>query len=617
MIEVWAPHARSVTLRTWADGGEPVDQSMAARRHGWWRWEGDPTAYAVFDYAFVIDGVEPALPDPRSPWQPAGVSGPSRFFDPGRFAWTDDQWPGVRAGAGLLGGLIYELHVGTFTADGTLDAAIRRLDHLAELGVDLVELMPVAAFPGDWGWGYDGVGLYAVHDRYGGPRALQRFVDAAHARGLGVCLDVVHNHLGPSGNHLARFGPYFTDTHSTPWGDAVNLDAPGSAHVRAFLREQAARWFEDFHVDALRLDAVHELRDASAQPFLAELAEAAAACGERLGRRVELIAESDLNDVTMVTPTALGGMGMDAQWNDDVHHALHVALTGERDGYYADFAGDNAVFPDGGPLRVLAHVLQRGFLHDGRYSSFRGTRWGRPVDREGLDGRRLLAYLQTHDQVGNRAAGDRISASLTVGEQAIGAALVMLGAGTPMVFMGEEWGATTPFAFFSSFGPDLADAVRSGRRAEFARHGWDPAAIPDPQDPATREASVLDWEQAQRPGHRELRKWYAALARLRRRALGDGPTRFADIHVVADDAAAWLVMTHRDVTVRANLAPHEQPLPMTAAPAGGAGRVSEPLPGHGCEVWWRDRLVLSSAAEGLLEPDHALLGHGGEQPPVP
>ncbi|MGL5867216.1 MAG: malto-oligosyltrehalose trehalohydrolase, partial [Dermatophilaceae bacterium] len=486
-------------------GPVPVDDPRGAASH------------PGIDYAFVLDGAEPALPDPRSAWQPHGVHGPSRTVDPAAFSWSDDGWPGPRGGAGLLGGVVYEVHVGTFTPEGTFDAAVERLDHLVALGVDVVELLPVAAFPTDRGWGYDGVGLWAVQDSYGGPHALARFVDACHARGLGVCLDVVHNHLGASGNYLARFGPYFTDAHQTPWGPAVNLDQPGSPEVRAFLVGSALRWFRDFHVDALRLDAVHALRDDGPRHLLAELSDTVAGLAHELGRPLELVAESDLNDTSMVTPTASGGRGMTAQWDDDLHHALHVALTGETDGYYADFAGQNQAFAGGGALAVLAHVLTRGFLHDGRFSSFRGRVWGRPVDVDHFDARRLLGYLQTHDQVGNRAAGERISALCAPGRQAAGAALSLLGPTTPMVFMGEEWAASTPWQFFTSFAePDLETLVREGRRAEFGSHGWAPEEVPDPQDPATRDRSVLLWSEVAAPGPARMLRWYTELIDIRR-----------------------------------------------------------------------------------------------------
>ncbi len=601
-LEVWAPAADRVDVE-WApavvdaergrsgsgksEGSSPAGDDVARwpRREpmtdvggGWWRWEpsgdahGAGTAYPI-DYAFHLDGAEPALPDPRSAWQPHDVHGPSRTFDPGAFAWTDGEWRGPRSGAGILGSVVYELHIGTFTSEGTLDAALGRLDHLVDLGVDVVELMPVAAFPGRWGWGYDGVALYAVHDPYGGPEALQRFVDGCHARGLGVCLDVVHNHLGASGNYLARFGPYFTQAHTTPWGPAVNLDQEGSAEVRAFLVGNALRWFRDFHVDALRLDAVHELKDESSRHVLSELSDAVAALSAELGRPLDLVAESDLNDPVMVTPTADGGRGMTTQWDDDIHHALHVALTGETHGYYTDFAGRCEALPDGGPLAVLAKVLTRGFLHDGTLSTFRGRTWGRPVDVEGLDARRLLGYLQSHDQVGNRMVGDRVSGSLAPGVQAGGAALYLLAPTTPMVFMGEEWAASSPWQFFTSFEEDwLGEAVREGRLSEFRTHGWSHDEVPDPQDPATRDRSVLDWAEARRAGHARMLRWYSRCTRLRRELLGSEPTRLADVTVDVDEDARWVVMVHRPVgrpayAVVVNLADHGQEVPL---PGGGS-----------------------------------------------
>ena len=584
-IEVWAPLAETVEI-DWApvpdstnasQQGQARREPMTATGDGWWRWDGpatsDPDGLAsggVIDYAFVLDGDEPALPDPRSAWQPHGVHGPSRTFDPSAFAWTDGDWRGPRSGAGVLGSVVYELHLGTFTPEGTLDSALSRLDHLVDLGVDVVELMPVAAFPGRWGWGYDGVDLWAVHDGYGGPEALQRFVDACHARGLGVALDVVHNHLGASGNYLARFGPYFTQAHHTPWGPSVNLDHEGCGPVRQFLVESSLRWFRDFHVDALRLDAVHELKDDSQRHYLVELSDAVAALATTLGRPLDLVAESDLNDTAMVTPTAQGGRGMTAQWDDDVHHALHVALTGEAHGYYADFSG-GGVRDEAGPLGVLAKVLTRGFLHDGTPSTFRGREWGKPVDVEHLDARRLLGYLQTHDQVGNRMAGDRVSGVLVPGVQAAGAALYLLGPTTPMIFMGEEWAASTPWQFFTSFDDEaMADAVRRGRRAEFGGHGWSEDAVPDPQDPATREASVLDWNEAGEGHHGRMLQWYAACIGLRREFLRDGPTRFTDVTVGHDEADRWVVVTHTPAerpayAVVANLADAAQAVPVHGA----------------------------------------------------
>ncbi len=574
-IWVWAPAPGLVELE-WAPVSPEGEVDDGARRRdpmertadGWWRWR-EGSGAAALDYAFVLDGEDPPLPDPRSAWQPQGVHGPSRTVDTGAFEWTDAGWRGPRDGAGVLGSVLYELHVGTFTPEGTFAAAAERLDHLVALGVDVVEVMPVAAFPTDRGWGYDGVGLYAVQDSYGGPEAFARFVEACHACGLGVALDVVHNHLGASGNYLARFGPYFTEAHETPWGPAVNLDHPGSEVVRPFLLETALRWFRDYHVDALRLDAVHELKDDSSPHYLVELSDEVAALAQRLGRPCELVAESDLNDTTMVTPTADGGRGMTAQWDDDVHHALHVVLTGEAQGYYADFGGRCRALPDGGPLAVLAKVLTHGFLHDGAWSSFRDAEWGRPVDGEVLDARRLLGYLQTHDQVGNRATGERISALVAdPGLQAAGAALYLLAPTTPMLFMGEEWAASTPWQFFTSFAEDwLERAVRDGRQAEFGSHGWSAEGVPDPQDPATRDRSVLDWSEVHRGVHARMLRWYSACTSVRHERLSTGPTRLREGSASFDEDDRWFVLArrpagHEGLAVVANLSPQPRAVPV-------------------------------------------------------
>ena len=533
---------------------------MSRAEDGWWSWQ--PGVDGPVDYAFRLDDGDPR-PDPRSAWLPHGVHGPSRTFDTAAYHWGDGGWRGPRKGAGVLGAVVYELHVGTFTPQGTLDSAAGRLDHLVGLGVDIVELMPVGAFGGTHGWGYDGVQPYAVHHPYGGPAALLRFVDACHAAGLGVCLDVVYNHLGPTGNYLAEFGPYFDDAQPTPWGPAMNLDGAGSRTVRRWVVDNALRWFRDFHVDALRLDAVHELHDRSEQHILAQLSEETAALAGELGRPLDLIAESDLNDPSMVTPTMRGGLGMTAQWDDDIHHALHVVLTGETQGYYTDFAGGSDAWPTGGPLSVLAKTLTEVFLHDGRMSTFRGGVWGKAVDRDHLSGHRFLAYLQTHDQVGNRARGDRIGASISAGQQAIGAALYLLSPYTAMLFMGEEWRASTPFTFFTSFDEEwLAEAVRDGRRDEFAGHGWAASEVPDPQDPETRERCVLRWDEVDAPGHVELLGFYRRLIEIRRTLPEVASGDLASVTTRFGEDARWFVMSRGDVHVVANLAPHEQAVPL-------------------------------------------------------
>ena len=548
-VPVWAPSARSVELHLPADD-QLVD--MVPASGGWWTAPFDLEPGT--DYAFRVDG-SPDRPDPRSALQPHGVHGPSRTVDPASWQWTDQDW----AGKELLGSVIYELHVGTFTPEGTLDAAISRLGHLADLGVDIVELMPLAAFPGKAGWGYDGVGLWTVHEAYGGPAALVRFVDAAHRAGIGVCLDVVYNHLGPSGNYLSVFGPYFTRAHHTPWGEAVNYDHDGSHQVRAFVIDSALRWLRDFHVDALRLDAIHEIKDdaAAADPpqahVLAELSDAVASLSAELGRPLGLVAEADLNDVGVITPTdesppaKVPSLGMTAQWADDVHHALHARLTGEAQGYYGDFAEAGA----------WAKAYGRAFLHNGTWSTFRGRNWGAPVP-EDTDPRRFVVFGSDHDQVGNRAVGDRPSSALDDPALAASAALVLLSPYTPMLFMGEEWGTRTPFQFFTDYEEaDLARSVSEGRVREFAGFGWDADEIPDPQAPSTVEASRLRWSELSEPGHARMLSWYRALTALRRELAWSQRTAWPQV----DETDDVLTVTYEDIVVAVNLSDQERPAP--------------------------------------------------------
>ena len=542
LLRVWAPHAQSVTLH---DGSPLVREGEV--------WVGSTDRA---DYGFCVDGGAPR-PDPRSPWQPDGVHALSRAYDHDAFRWTDERWRGVP----LAGAVLYELHVGTFTPEGTFDAAIGKLDHLVELGISAVELLPCNGFDGRWGWGYDGVALYAVHQPYGGPDGLKRFVDAAHAKGLGVVMDVVYNHLGPSGNYLSEFGPYFTDDRQTPWGPAVDLRRP---EVRRFFVDNALMWLRDYHLDGLRLDAVHALVDDSATHLVEEIADEVAALAAQVNKPLFLVAESDLND-----PKVLLSWKADAQWCDDVHHALHAMLTGETFGYYADF----------GSLATTAKALTRAFVHDGTWSTFRRRPHGRPVPPNVL-GSRFVVYLQDHDQVGNRALGDR--PALSPGLARVGAALYLLSPYTPMLFMGEEYGERAPWRFFSDFSGDLGKAVRDGRRREFAEHGWSTDDVPDPQDPATFEASKLTWDV-----DAELLAFYRALLRLRRthRDLADG--RRERTSVTWDDEERWLVMTRGAVAVCCNLS---------------AERRSLAVPGHPVDV------LLASAhgwsfADGCVETD--------------
>jgi len=573
---VWAPRAAKVELVL--DGRTTA---MSPGESGWWHAE-SPLATGT-RYRFALDGGEP-LTDPRALRLPDGPEGPAEVVDLTAHGWSDGDWGGVE----LSGAVVYELHIGTFTPEGTLDSAGGRLDHLVDLGVDLVEVMPLASFPGRYGWGYDGVGLFAVHEPYGGPYACQRFVDSCHARGLGVCLDVVYNHLGPSGNRLPDFGPYFTDHYRTPWGPALNLDRPGSDEVRRFVLDNALGWFRDFHVDALRLDAVHALYDDRALPLLEELSTAVDALADVLGRPLSLIAESDRNDPATVTPREEGGTGLSAQWADDVHHALHVVLTGETQGYYGDFAAPG----------TLAKVLTGVFCHDGTWSSFRGRTHGRPVDRTRTPGWRFVTSLQTHDQVGNRAAGDRLSATLDTGTLACGAALLLTAPTTPMLFMGEEWGASTPWQYFTDHpDPALAEAVRQGRRQEFADHGWDSAEVPDPQHPQTVAASRLDWSEPARPGHARLLAWYRDLIRLRHSTPDLRDHRLDRVRVEHDETSGSVVVHRGEHRVAVNL-------------GGSPAELGLRTAGLQILLAWDPATAVSGAVLALPARSAALLGPG-------
>ncbi|MCW2787558.1 MAG: maltooligosyl trehalose hydrolase [Marmoricola sp.] len=493
---VWAPYVDSVRL---AFG----DEVSAMRRapDGWWYPTVELPGTDV-DYGYLVDDDDQVLPDPRSRRQPEGVHGRSRTFDATDFRWTDQTW----AGRELEGSLLYELHVGTFTPEGTFDGVVSRLDHLLSLGVGFVEVMPVNAFNGVRNWGYDGVLWSAIHEPYGGPAGYQRLVDACHAVGIGVVQDVVYNHLGPSGNYLPRFAPYLKSEGANTWGSLLNLDGPDSAEVRRLIIDNALMWFADFHVDGLRLDAVHALQDSSDPHLLAELSAEVDELATEVGRPLTLIAESDLNDARMVQPVAGGGYGMDAQWNDDFHHGLHVALTGETSGYYADFEDVSA----------LAKVYNRGFFHDGTYSSFRDQDHGAPVDVEHLAAWRFVVYSQNHDQIGNRARGDRLTDHLDDGMLLVAALLTFTAPFTPMLFQGEEWAASTPFQFFTSHPePELGEATASGRFAEFARMGWDPADVPHPQAESTFTDSRLDWSEPDAGRHARILAAYRELAGLR------------------------------------------------------------------------------------------------------
>ncbi|MEV8271757.1 malto-oligosyltrehalose trehalohydrolase [Microbacterium sp. NPDC077184] len=546
-VDLWAPHASRVRLRRIGTDGAPgVDLELDAAADGWWRAD-----VALADgerYGFVLGDGDDLRPDPRSRRQPDGVHAASAHVDLARHTWTDAAWTGRQ----LAGGLIYELHIGTFTPEGTLDAAIAKFPHLRDIGVTHIELLPVNGVNGVHNWGYDGVLWYAVHEPYGGPAAYQRFVDAAHAAGFAVIQDVVYNHLGPSGNYLPEFGPYLREGSRNTWGDSVNLDEDA---VRSYIVENALMWMRDMHVDGLRLDAVHALLDEREEHILAELARRTDALSAHLGRPLTLIAESDMNDPTLILPREAGGYGLTAQWSDDWHHAVHVAVSGETVGYYEDFADPEA----------LPKVWSRGFYHDGTYSSFRKRDHGTPIPAE-VPAWRLVTFAQDHDQIGNRATGDRLSQNLDDDRLAIAAVLTLTAPGTPMLFQGEEWAASTPWQFFTSHPePELGEATAKGRIAEFAEMGWDESVVPDPQDPETFTRSTLKWEEATGGRHARLLSLYRELARLRREVpeLTDpawpdaGQREVAGGRVYRLDRGAvtvWVNLSEADVTVETDAA---------------------------------------------------------------
>jgi maltooligosyltrehalose trehalohydrolase len=520
----------------------PVKVVMERDEEGWWI-PAEPLpedGIGEFDYGFVLDDSSTVLPDPRSRRQPNGVHGWSRTFDADQFNWSDRKWTGKQ----LAGCIIYELHVGTFTTEGTLTAAIDRLDHLVKLGIDFVELMPVNAFNGPHNWGYDGVHWYAVDEGYGGPLSYMQFVDACHQAGLGVIQDVVYNHLGPSGNYLPQFGPYMrNDSGANIWGDSPNLDGEESDEVRRYIIDNALMFLTDYHVDGLRLDAVHALHDTRATHLLEELNIDVSARSTFLRRPMPLIAESDLNDPRLITAREGGGYGLTAQWSDDFHHALYVSLTGDISGYYADFDS----------LTALGKVFESGFFHTGTRSSFRGRTHGHPIDTWRTPTWRLVVCSDNHDQIGNRAKGERLSSKITPAQQAIAAMLTLLSPFTPMIFMGEEWGAGTPWRFFTSHPePELAEMVRAGRLEEFAQMEWDTSDVPDPQDPRTFEVSRLDWSELERPGHAELLALTRQLITIRRTYPDFTNPSFDEGRALSNDEAGWLLLERGNMIMVVN-----------------------------------------------------------------
>ena len=537
-FRVWAPHADRLEID--ADGRRVP---MRRGNGGWWAVEIAGAGHGT-RYAFSVDG-GPPRPDPRSPHQPEGVQAASQVVDHGLFAWSDALWRGVP----LPGAILYELHVGTFSSSGTFDGAVEHLDHLVDLGVDAIELMPVAEFAGGRGWGYDGVDLFAPHHAYGGPEGLKRLVDACHQRGLAVVMDVVYNHLGPAGNYLPEFGPYFTDRHVTNWGQGINLDGPGSDEVRRFVVDNALMWLRDYHCDGLRLDAVHALADDSAIHILEQLSAEVDALASHLRRPLLLMAESDLHQPHLVGRRESGGFGVQSAWADEWHHALHAILTGEHAGYYCDF----------GKLSHLAKALRQAWVYDGVWSEYRQRVHGRPP--AGMSGDQFVVCTQNHDQVGNRALGERLSGLVGPDRLRVAAALLLTGPFTPLLFQGEEWAATSPFQYFTEHEPKLGRAVSEGRRQEFASFGWDPDEIPDPQAEATFERSKLDWGELGKEDHAAMLRWYRELVALRRSVPALSDPRLDRVDVTSDENAGWVCVRRGGYAVVANLGVHTALLP--------------------------------------------------------
>jgi maltooligosyltrehalose trehalohydrolase len=523
-------------FKVWAPGKQHVDVVSGGRRvpmkeldRGWWE-AADSSAGPGTRYGFSIEGGE-TRPDPRSASQPDGVLGLSEVIDQSRHSWTDSSWRGLT----LPGLVLYELHVGTFSPEGTFDGVIKRLPHLVDLGVDAVELMPVAEFSGNRGWGYDGVDFFAPHHAYGGPSGLNRLVDACHAAGLGVVQDVVYNHAGPVGNFLDEFGPYFTDRYRTTWGASFNFDGAGSDEVRRFVVDNALTWIRDYHIDGLRLDAVHAIVDQSPLHILEQVATEVDAVAAALGRSVLLFAETDANDPRLVRSSHAGGIGLDAAWADDWHHALHVALTAERAGYYEDF----------GSPEQLGKALRQAWVYDGMWSHHMDKTRGRKPT--GLPPHTFVVAAQNHDQVGNRAGGERLAALVDEGRLRAAAALLLTTPFTPLLFQGEEWAASTPFLYFTDHAdPGLGKAVAEGRRREFAAFGWR-GEVPDPQGAGAFERSKLDWDEVDEPYHRGMLQWYRGLIALRRRlpAVAQG--------VQAQVEGERIVFERDGIVVRVNL----------------------------------------------------------------
>jgi maltooligosyltrehalose trehalohydrolase len=527
-FRVWAPRLEKIAVKICAKDPFTVRLESAG--------EGEfssivPAVPAGTDYAFVLDGGR-ERPDPVSRWQPHGVHGPSRVVDPAAHNWSDASWKGMP----LKDLVIYELHTGAFTREGTFESVIPMLPYLKEVGITAVEIMPVAECPGARNWGYDGVDLYAPQHTYGGPAGLKKLIDACHAAGLAVVLDVVYNHLGPEGNYLNEYAPFFTAVYRTPWGEAINFDGPDSDGVRRFFIDNALYWLTEFHVDALRLDAVHGIFDFSARHIVEELTEAFHQQARLLGRAAWIIAESDLEDVRIINPKALGGYAVDAQWHDDLHHSLHACLTGAHRGYMVDF----------GRIEQLARAIREGFVFDGRYSQYRRRRYG--SSSKDRPGEQFVVFIQNHDQIANASQGRRLASLVSLEQQKLAAVVVLLSPFLPLLFMGQEYGETAPFLYFTNFGDAaLSNAVREGRRKEFAAFGAD-AAFADPEDPDTFQRSKLKWDSLGHSPHAEVRRLYIDLIALRKKHACLANCRKDLTSLSFDEQQKWVVITRGDTS---------------------------------------------------------------------
>ncbi len=551
-FRVWAPNLNALAVRL-----EWTNPSLIPMTRNGEDFEVlVPDAHPGDLYSFVLPSGE-QRPDPVSRSQPKGVHGPSQIIDRDAFLWSDHNWKGIA----LRDYIFYELHIGTFTPDGTFDGAVSRIRSLKELGITAIELMPVAEFPGSRNWGYDGVDLYAPHSAYGGPCGLKKLVNACHAEGLAVVLDVVYNHLGPEGNYLAEFGPYFTGRYGTPWGQAINFDGPGSDGIRRFFIENALYWLTEYHIDALRLDAIHGIFDSSALPFLAELAGCFHERAERMGRQAWLIAESDLNDVRVVRPFSAGGFGLDAQWHDEFHHAVVSYVTRNRRGYLGGF----------GRLQDIQKSIQEGFVYDGRYSAYRGRRFGSSARSEAGD--KFVAFIQNHDQVANTAHGCRLSELVSLEQYKLAVALLLCSPYLPLLFMGEEFADTSPFLYFTSHtDAAIARMVSEGRRIDYQDFAL-PGEFPDPQSPETFQKSKINWALAGEPGHAAVLRLYRHLLSLRKRWPCLANCRKELTRVEVDEKAQWLTLDRRDpdgsrALLLCNFAAHDRTLPVDTRESG-------------------------------------------------